>query len=204
MSQVQAASPGILVSVGVTPAIVVHFQYNPTSLSDKRAVSYATVSAPGVLLPTRQYTQGGDRTISFSVHVDGLYHGPREGSDTRNAPPAAGDDMIARGDNNSILPELNKYRAFLYPQNERWQEAGATFAPLYDTLRPFTPPPRARFGFGFGTSSERVIDCVVTDVSIEETLFNSDLAPIRADVSVTLVELAPYDNIPPAPTGALG
>ena len=46
---------------------------------------------------------------------------------------------------------------------------------------------------------QRVIDCVVTDVSIDETQFNSDLDPIRADVSVTLVELAPYDTIPAAP-----
>lgn len=203
MNQVQAAPRGFLVSVGVTPEIAVHFQYNPTTISDKRAINYATISAPGVLLPTRQYTQGGDRTLSFSVHVDGLFHGPAEGSDARDAPPAAGADMIARGDNSSIVPELNKYRAFLYPQTQRWQEAGATFAPLYDELRPFTPPPRARFGFGFGTGSERVIDCIVTDVSIDETLFNSDLAPVRADVSVTLVELAPYDNIPAAPTGAL-
>jgi len=203
MTDIQIASRGCLVSVGLTPAIVVHFQYNPTSITDKRAINYATVSAPGVLLPTRQYTQGGDRTISFSVHVDGLFHGPNEGSDAKDAPPANGADPIARGANHSIVPELNKYRAFLYPQTNRWQEAGATFAPLYDELRPFTPPPRARFGFGFGTASERVIDCVVTEVSIQETLFNADLAPVRADVSVTIVELAPYDNIPAAPTASL-
>ncbi|MGH2933881.1 MAG: hypothetical protein ACRDL2_05120 [Gaiellaceae bacterium] len=198
MNQVQAVSRGFLVSVGVKPEIAVHFQYNPTTISDKRAINYATISAPGVLLPTRQYTQGGDRTISFSIHVDGLFHGPAEGSDARDAPLATGADMIARGDNNSILPELNKYRAFLYPQTDRWKEAGATFTPLYDELRPFMPPPRARLAF-----KERVIDCIVTEISIEETLFNSNLAPVRADVSVTIVELAPYENIPAAPTGAV-
>jgi hypothetical protein len=202
MTQTQAAARGFLISVDVKPEIVVHFQYNPTSLSDKRAINYATVTAPGVLLPTRQYVQGGDRTITFSVHVDGLFHGPAEGSDARDAPPTGGADMILRGDNGSILPELNKYRSFLYPQTERWKEAGATFAPLFDVLRPFAPPPRARFGFGFGPGGERVIDCIVTDVSIDETMFNSELAPVRADVSVTLAELAPYENIPAAPKGA--
>lgn len=201
MSQPQAAPRGFLVSVGVKPEIAVHFQYNPTTISDKRAINYATVTAPGVLLPTRQYVQGGDRTISFSVHVDGLFHGPAEGSDARGAAPAAGADMIARGQNGSILPELNKYRAFLYPQSPRWGDAGATFMPLYDTLKDFAPPPLARFGFGFGQGEERVLDCVVTDVSIDETLFNADLAPVRADVSITLVELSPYATIPPAPTG---
>jgi hypothetical protein len=149
-------------------------------------------------MPTRQYVQGGDRTISFSVHVDGLFHGPAEGSDARDAPQGAGADMIERGENNSILPELNKYRAFLYPQSAQWHDAGATFSPLYSKLREFTPPPLARFGFGFGPGSERVIDCVVTDISIDETLFNSELAPVRADVAITLVELTPYDNVPAA------
>jgi hypothetical protein len=200
MTQTQAATRGFLCSVGLTPEIMVHFQYNPTQLSDKRAVNYATVTAPGVLLPTRQYVQGGDRTITFSVHVDGLFHGPSEGSDAKDAPPAAGAQMIERGENGSIVPELNKYRAFLYPQTNQWRDAGATFAPLYG-LREFTPPPRARFGFGFAPGSERVIDCVVTDISIDETLFNADLAPVRADISVTLVELAPYADIPPAPAG---
>ena len=126
MTLMQAAPRGFLVSVGVKPQeIAVHFQYNPTSLSDKRSINYSTITAPGVLFPTRQYTQGGDRTISFSVHIDGLFHGPAEGSDAQGASPAAGADMIARGDNGSIVPELNKYRAFLYPQSDRWQEAGA-------------------------------------------------------------------------------
>jgi len=111
--------------------------------------------------------------------------------------------MILRGENGSILPELNKYRAFLYPQSGRWKDATSTFSPLYnDSIRAFTPPPRARFGFGFGPGSERVLDVVVTDISIDETLFNSELAPVRADISVTLVELAPYENIPAAPPGA--
>ena len=187
MTRTQAAARGFLVSVGVQPEIAVHFQYNPISLSDKRAISYATIGAPGVLMPTRQYVQGGDRTITFSVHVDGLSKGPGE--------PA---DPIARGKRGSISPELNKYRAFLYPRSDRWKTAGGTFAPLFEQARPFAPPPLARFGFGFG-DGQRVIDGVVTDVSIDETQFNSDLDPIRADVSVTLVELAPYDTIPAAP-----
>jgi hypothetical protein len=67
--------------------------------------------------------------------------------------------------------------------------------PLYtDTLR-FAPPPDCIFGFG-----DRVIDCVVTDVGITEQLFSPRLAPLRAEVAVTLVERAPYaDGASPAP-----
>jgi hypothetical protein len=183
MLQQQNPLRGFLVSVGLQPEILVEFQYNPTQLSDKRAVTYTTLNAPGLLLPVRQYSQGGDRTISFTVRIDGLFKGP------------ADDEIhITKDESGSIAPELNKYRAFLYPQTERWQEATASFQPLYAGTQAFASPPGCRFGFG-----DRVIDCVVTDISITELLFNAQLAPMRAEVSVTLVELAQYGNeaIPP-------
>ena len=39
---------GFLISVDLDPVIMVEFQYNPTQLSDKRAVSYASLTAPGL------------------------------------------------------------------------------------------------------------------------------------------------------------
>lgn len=176
---------GFLCSVGLDPEILVEFQYNPTQLSDRRSVNYATLNAPGLLMPVRQYSQGGDRTIGFTVRIDGLFQGPA-------------DDKIdiAKDENGSIAPELNKYRAFLYPQTARWQEAGASFVPLYDDRQHFASPPTCRFGFG-----DRVINCIVTEVSITELLFNAQLAPLRADISVTLVELAPYEDNATSPAG---
>ncbi|HEY9830328.1 MAG TPA: hypothetical protein V6D26_07105 [Stenomitos sp.] len=109
MPQQQTPSRGFLVSVGLNPELLVEFQYNPNQLSDKRAVSYATLNAPGQLLPVRQYSQGGDRTLSFTVRIDGLFDGTT--SDTVD-----NDVRIERDENGSILPELNKYRTFLYPQ----------------------------------------------------------------------------------------
>jgi contractile injection system tube protein len=172
---------GFLSSVGLTPEILVQFQYNPTQLSDKRTVNYATLNAPAILLPVRQYSQGGDRTFSFTVRLDGLFKGPA-------------DDVIrfSQDKDGSIWPELNKYRAFLYPKTRRWQEraARASFVNLYADVQQFVAPPACRFGFGRG----RVIDCIVTEVGITELLYNADLQPMRADVSVTLVELSPYNN----------
>jgi hypothetical protein len=169
---------GFLCSVGLDPEILVEFQYNPTQLSDKRSVNYATLNTPGQLMPVRQYSRGGDRTISFTVRIDGVFKGP------------ADDEIdIAKDEDGSIAPELNKYRAFMYPQTARWQDAYDSFVPLYDNTQHFASPPTCRFGFG-----DRVIDCIVTEVSITELLFNAQLAPLRADVSVTLVELAPYED----------
>ncbi len=185
MTQQQNPVRGFLVSVGLDPEILVQFQYNPAQLTDKRSVSYASMSAPGLFMPVRQYTQGGDRTLSFTVHIDGLYSGP------------ADDEIeISKAEDGSIGPELNKYRAFLYPQTTRWQEAGASFAPLYDQERNFANPPLCQFGFG-----DQLIDCIITEVNITENLFNANLAPLRADIAVTLVERVPYGNEATTPPG---
>lgn len=189
---------GFLCSIGLTRQILVEFQFNPTQISDKRAVTYALLSAPGQLLPDRSYSTGGDRTISFSVRLDGLFRP----SDNELAPPRAdqplsgggGPIRILRDETGSIEPELNKYRAFLYPQPKSevdWRAATRSFVDLYPRTasESLGAPPLCKFGTG-----GRVITCVVTDIGITETLFNAELRPLRADVAVTLVEHVPYDD----------
>lgn len=178
MTSERTAVRGFLVSVGLDPEILVQFQFNPEKLQDRRAVDYAKISAPGLLMPVRQYNQGGDRTLTFTVRVDGLF---REREQPR----------IARDDQGGINGELNKYRAFLYPRISSWRSTRGSFQPLYEQTKVFASPPRCRFGFG-----HRVVDCIVADVGITELLFNSRLAPMRADVSVTLVEMPRYGNEP--------
>jgi hypothetical protein len=158
--------------------VLVEFQYNPDSVTDQRQLNYASLTAPGMLLPDRQYTNGGDRTIRFKVRVDGLLKGPAEDA-----------VQIARGDNHSILPELNKYRAFVYPQTDRWQDANGSFIWLYGDTHQFVRPSRCILGLGY----ERLIDCVVLQVNIKETLFNAELAPIRAEIDISVVEINPYE-----------
>lgn len=170
---------GFIESIGVEPVIRVTFQFNPAQLTDKRVVNYATMNAPALLMPARQYTQGGDRTISFVVRVDAL------DKESKDAPPQTDDA-------GSIWPELNKYRAFLYPKSSDWQAKSArgSFVDVYRGGRQqFKSPPLCLFHYGQG----RVIRCVVTEVTVTELLFNEELAPLRADVSVTLVEYVPYD-----------
>jgi hypothetical protein len=184
---------GFMRSVGLRRdnEILVEFQFNPAQISDKRAVTYATLSAPGVIMPGRHYTQGGDRTISFTVHVNGLFS-PAD-NELVNGSPSGGRANIARDETGSIQPELNKYRAFLYPQpagEVNWRSARSSFVPLYKEVAQFASPPLCQFGMG----EDRVIDCIVTDIGITETFFNLQLRPLRADVSVTLVEYVPYED----------
>jgi hypothetical protein len=166
------------------PDVLIEFQYNPTQLTDRRIPTYATLNTPGQLLPLRQYTQGGDHTISFTVQVDGLVAGPA-------------DDQIpiSKDAEGSIAPELNKYRALLWPRSRDWLDAAGSFLPLYPDTAAFAAPPDCVFGFG-----DRIIDCVVTEIGITERLFTPQLAPLRAEVSVTLVErVAPATGIGPIP-----
>lgn len=184
MGNIQQQNPkrGFLVSVGLNPQIEVRFQYNPEKVTDKRSVSYASLNAPGMLMPVKQYSAGGERTLSFTVIVDGLFRGPAD---------------ISLDESGGITPELNKYRAFVHPQTPHWKDANGSlsgFSGLFagsETV--FTAPPACRFCFG-----DRVIDCVVTEVQITEQLYNLALHPVRAEVQVTCVELTPYTPDPAA------
>ncbi len=196
--QQQVPIRGFLSSIGLNPEIVVEFQYNPTQLSDKHAVTYATLNAPGLLLPVRHYSQGGDRTISFNLHIDGLFPSVDQVNKQKRLDNEVRRSVaIAVDERGSILPELNKYRAFLYPRTKRWKEARASFVPLYANAQQFASPPLCRFVFG----EHMAIKCLVTEISITETLFNAQLLPLRADIAVTLVELAPYEAPTTAPPG---
>ena len=186
-------TPGYLASIDLDPEIKVNFQFNPNQIIDKRTVGYATLNAPGMLLPLRQYTSGGDRTLTFTVIVDGAFRGATRVGD-QAATPGPKDDIAmdaARG----IGPELDKYRAFLYPQTNRWPDASSAvdgFTGLYAVADPvFVAPPRCRLGLGY-----RAINCLVTEVVITERMHTPTFAPLRAEVQITCVELTPYDPGP--------
>jgi hypothetical protein len=166
---------GFIANVGVTPPLVLTFQFNPTSVSDNKAVVYADrkKSLCGNA-PQKVYTGGGTRTITFDLKLDGL----EQGTDTSNP----------TGVDNGISTELAKLRSFLYPATDAW--AAVSAPPTGSTTgKRLTSPPTCYFGFG-----TKVLECVVTDIRINETLFNSSLAPVRADVTVTLAVIEDENN----------
>jgi hypothetical protein len=176
MLQQPPTARGFLASLDLTPPLLVEFQYNPREINDRRGVTYATRNAPGLVMPVRHYTNGGDRTFTFRIDLDGRYSG-QDGPALR----------IAVEPDGSILPELNKYRAFMYPATDRWPQATGSFAPLFDENQEFASPPVCVFGWG-----DRLVTCVVSSLTIDEQVFNARLAPLRAKVQVTLTEIPPY------------
>lgn len=158
---------GFLANVDVLPPLIVTFQFNPDRMSDNKAVKYADRNAELCgNSPGKVYTGGGDRTISFDIELHGLERG------TNRINPTAVD--------NGISTELAKLRSFLYPKADAWATVSGMLGD--GEGKRLTSPPTCVFGFG-----TKVLECVVTDLQVTETQFNSVLAPVRADVGVTLV-----------------
>jgi Contractile injection system tube protein len=158
---------GFLANVDVIPPLIFTFQFNPTSLNDNKAVNYADRNADLCgNAPAKQYTGGGHRVISFDFKL----HGNEQSLNVLNPLPL----------DNGISTELAKLRSFLYPKADAWATLGGLLGSGSQGVRLAAPPSCI---FGFGT---KILECVVTDIKIVETQFNSLLAPVRADVTVTL------------------
>lgn len=166
--------PGFLANVDVVPPLIVTFQFNPDEVDDNKAVKYADRNADLCgNAPGKVYTGGGDRTISFDLEL----HGLEQGSNRLNP----------TGIDNGISTELAKLRSFLYPKADAWATVSGILSD--EGGKRLTSPPRCLFGFG-----AKVLECVVTDLRISETQFNSWLAPVRATVGVSLVVVEDEGN----------
>lgn len=155
---------GFIANVTVVPPLIVTFQFNPKSINDNKAVNYTDGQADlSGNAPGKVYTSGGHRSISFDFNL----HGLEEGTNAINPTPM----------DNGISTELAKLRSFLYPMDDAW----AMLSLGSEEGRRLSAPPTCVFGFG-----TRLLDCVVTELSINETQFNSTLAPVQADVTITL------------------
>lgn len=155
---------GFIANVTVMPPLIITFQFNPKSISDNKTVNYTDGKADlSGNAPGKVYTSGGHRNISFDFNL----HGLEEGTNALNPTPW----------DNGISTELAKLRSFLYPVDNAW----AALILGGDEGRKLSAPPSCVFGFG-----TRILDCVVSELTINETQFNSALAPVQADVSITL------------------
>lgn len=165
---------GFIANIDVLPPLIVTFQFNPESISDNKGVTYSDNNsdlcgnAPG-----KTYTGGGDRTISFDLKL----HGLEQGSNALNPTPL----------DNGISTEIAKLRSFLYPKADAWGTLSGLLGG--EEGQKLASPPTCIFGFG-----TKILECVVTDLSITETQFNSLLAPVRADVRLTLTVVEENGN----------
>ena len=162
---------GFLASYKTFPPLVVAFKFNPETVSDTKAANYVDRDPDlGGNAPGKFYTGGGHRTISFDLKL----HGLEQGNVIVSPSPIE----------NGISIELAKLRSFMYP---RWDPFDSVSISAQG--KRVTSPPTCIFGFG-----TKILECVITDMTISETQYNSVLAPVRADVRITLIVIEDEDN----------
>jgi hypothetical protein len=217
-SQTQPAKRGYLANILTIPPLIYPFQYNPTQLTDSKQLKWGkrvpaqarsdvqaqgvggllggTLTAAGGALGAgfsgsfsaagdiyknakevlgrnfsaadlHQFEEEGDRTLTFKFIIDGREHRPGEPERRRNE----------EGD---ILADLSILRSFVYPAIGDLLDV---FSLIGGNKPLFKEPPTALLILG-GSSMEGF----VTNLKITETLFNSELDPVRAEVEITLIE----------------
>lgn len=168
---------GFLASFQVFPPLLVEFQFNPESIQDNKQVNFQPQQG-NAEAPTPHYSGGGERTISFSFKL----HGLERGVDPHNP----------TGIENGIAPLLATLRSFVYSRADALLDLQSVFDSVGSKGsqgKATVAPPTCIFGFG-----DRLLECRITSLSIDETQFNRYLIPVRADVSVTLTVIEDPEN----------
>lgn len=164
---------GFMANIELFPPLIFTFQFNPESVSDNKTVKYEDTQGDLCTAPGKTYTGGGDRTITFDIKLHGMEQGTNK--------------ILPTGLDNGIQTELAKLRSFLYPKEDAFAALASLFGDASEG-KSLPPPPTCIFGFG-----TKILECIVTDINITETQFNSFLAPVRADVKVTLAVIEDGD-----------
>lgn len=143
--------------------ITKNFMFNPNEITDEKGVNYGATEIPGVSHPVYQFGSGGERLISFELHLDG--DRGRHGKDTSQGV--------------SIKPEILFWQSLVYPSNYLDTANDSVISQVYPFL----------VTFSFGTMYNRV-QCIVKSVGpIVVNYWTPDLAPVRAKVPIKLAEV---------------
>jgi hypothetical protein len=203
LSQTVIAKRGYLANITTLPPLIYPFQYNPVRLTDSKQVTWgkrlpippapkkggllgAVAAATGISSPetmARKFSKAdlhrfeseGDRTLTFQLVLDGRDQRPGEPKRRRN-------------DGGDILADLAILRSFVYPKiGELSQLVGAALGGG-DSSKQFieqwfNEPPTALLILG-----DLSVEGFVSSLQINETQFNADLNPVRAEVDITLIE----------------
>lgn len=190
------------------------FQFNPNVLSDVKNTEYEVRSYPGLAYNDYIWSGGGERNISFKLFLDDT---PQSHTKEFN-PKIPANEIVndARARSNRNAPENFTFTDTAY-SNSRIHERGVLPitellqsylypAPLKGETTPkfseggvvnnwqFRPPQIVVFCFG-----PMYLEGVVRNASVEYSLFDQDLTPIRAsvDVEISIMEFTNLERLLP-------
>ncbi|WP_406259084.1 hypothetical protein OIA45_08850 [Streptomyces chartreusis] len=184
---------GYLAQLLTIPPLIYPFQYNPAQISDSRRLNWSTDRTPvsretdgnrleritsaakhhletqGLRLSgstLKSFKADAERTVNFRFVIDGRELRP-------------GEPARRRTDSGSILGDLALIRSFAYPQMVSVLDVPSL---VTDKIFFHEPPPLLLV---FGSTT---VDGVVSELRINETQFNADLDPVRAEVEISMTE----------------
>lgn len=137
------------------------FSLNPAEISDSAGANYGKHTIPGMSAAAKQFGSGKDRTISFTLRLDGDI-GKREIRAT-----------LPNGINQDVSEELLWYRQFVYGRPNARSQTGLAPAVLL---------------FSFGRMYQGV-PVVMTQCDARIVEWTKTLDPKRVDLALTFEEV---------------
>jgi hypothetical protein len=143
------------------------FMFNPSQISDKKAINFGRTQVPHVSHPVYQFGSGGERAIAFQLYLDG-----DRGS------------LALRGGSQDISPQVRLFRALMYPAALETAQTGGDTSPYW------VARPPEKVIFNYGTMWQGIL-CVVTQADITGTFFSPSGELVRCTLDIGLEETPP-------------
>ena len=179
------------------------FQFNPQTVSDSKNTRYEVRGYAGLNYSDYIWSGGGERTLSFQLFLDNTpqsktaFFNPEveanvisqhyKGSSSTESKGKIRDFSYegnaysnTRVHERGILPEVDLIRSFLYPKKLEGTETPAfSEGGVIDNTQ-FRPPQIAVLCLG-----PIYLEGVLMEATVEYTLFDKDLTPLRANMGIT-------------------
>jgi hypothetical protein len=174
---------GFIADVFSSPAIIVGFKFNPTTIQESKSTNYVMQQVPGLSYSKYHWTGGGEHTLSFELFLDGY-----EQSTSLVPVP-----FLTAG----IHGEIANLQRLMLPRRSPTDGAflsrvGSAFAidanSWSDNNDQFKKPPTAIFGYG-----SMLYDVIIKNMVINTEMVSRKLDPVRARVAIQLTVI---DNTP--------
>jgi len=179
---------GAFVEYGVSvPPLIVGFQFNPETISRARAASIKQPCTPEGTKPNSLYSQSLPGTKDFRAGQTIIVNRETLGFEIRLDATDKLNDGDALAERFGIAPQLSTLELMMLPKNQSLL-GGAVSALLKGKRKEFaffdeaTNPPIILFIWG----RKKVLPVNITNMSIKEEEFSTDLNPVRATVTVSL------------------
>jgi nucleoid-associated protein YgaU len=149
-------------------------QYNPNELTFEKAATYGEIAIPGLDAPLQQFVRGGAETLSVELFFDttdsGMARGARSVTEETDKV-----FRLVRVDGSSHAPPV-----VTFSWNPKFPGSGIT-------------APSGGGGKG-GNQNRPSFKGVVKSIRQRFTLFSNEGIPLRATLTLTLVEFRPLDK----------